>query len=239
MGVAQPAAIPPAAGGWHVRFLMSIIRCQVRFQGRSNIPEDVFVNTFHFDFGLNSLNQAKADTMTNALNAFYDVIPPGGVASIANRLSTFVNVPVSVRWYNLDDEKPRIPVTTAFTLETRQIAGTNLPEEVAVVASFSGGPPITPRRRGRIYIGPLQGTAVNSSSPDTRVRVVDAFMADISKCCMALVADSAAQGCPWVVWSPTGNVATEIERGHIDNAPDTQRRRGPVALARVIWPSPA
>lgn len=217
---------------------MPIIRAQVRFQGRTGLPEDQFVNTLHFETSSEGPG-AVSVALTEALRTFYDVLPVGGALPLSNRYSSFVNVPVQVRFYNLSDPEPRVPVVTTFSLANRQLAPTNLPEEVAVCASFSSAPPITPSTRGRIYLGPLISQAFDSGAADTRCRVAAAFIADIAKSCERLVAQSDTANANWCVYSPKTGLSTHVARGHVDNAPDTQRRRGPDALTRVIWPSPA
>jgi hypothetical protein len=109
-----------------------------------------------------------------------------------------------------------------------------MPAEVAIVVSFealpvSGEPQA--RRRGRVYIPWLPDTA------NTEGRPTQTFIDDLGAAFVAFgAAADASISVDWVIWSPTDNAAVGTARGWIDNAWDTQRRRGFAATSRTNWP---
>ena len=135
-------------------------------------------------------------------------------------------------------------------IDTRAIAamhsrtgGTvDLPSECAVVLTFNSdfgtapefGPGHTrlrARHRGRIYIGPLTSLAIESgtvSAPHVSPAMIDT----LSAAGHALVNDAATL---WAQWSRVDAVFRPIIGGSVDNATDTQRRRGQAATARTLW----
>ena len=108
----------------------------------------------------------------------------------------------------------------------------------AICASFHGGAPITARRRGRIYVGPLGTLGVAADVTNAPHRPATAFMTHLRDAMSRLRTQSLALSTPciWVIRSsmPSVNYVPVIG-GWVDNAWDTQRRRGPVASARLTW----
>lgn len=91
-------------------------------------------------------------------------------------------------------------------------------------------------RTGRLYIGPLRTNALGYILEETYLK--DTFVADLGVASGRLVSETEAisTGSPtWGVWSrKLGNVDT-IVGGRIDNAVDTQRRRGVESTTRLAW----
>ena len=99
------------------------------------------------------------------------------------------------------------------------------------------------RRRGRIYLGPLAAVAADSSTgrPNT------SFVTAIKNAAAAYLASVTTDGTfTWVVHShttgaspgtydETGNSVT-VNQGWVDNAWDTQRRRGMAPTTRSAFP---
>lgn len=216
---------------------MPIVRAQLAWTHDSGLPEDAIVNTFHFDCPVD--DTATAESIAGALDRFYNV------AALSQPVRAYMSSELSgtgqLKLYNLPDPEPRIPwYTTAMAIVPG--TGAPLPEEVALCASFQGDPVsgVNPaRRRGRIFIGPLNvdvmsGGGVNVSATD-----------NIAASAERILADLAADGnlATWVVYSrandPLGNGSgpvAEVTNGWVDNAFDTQRRRGTAPTARALWP---
>jgi hypothetical protein len=109
---------------------------------------------------------------------------------------------------------------------------TSMPPDVAVCISYRTDPPNTPRRRGRIYLGPLAYlTALQSSGG----QIVSGARTDFAEAAKGLASDSILEPVKWVVASRVGNAAGEITNGHIDAGFDTQRRRDWAVVARTEW----
>lgn len=207
------------------------IRVQAVFQGGSGLPEDRFVNTFHFASATNQPYAENALACRNAVEGFF-VSPHGGEAAIGAHLSPYVGRAFTVTSYNLlDAPGERLPTTQAATLPASTADG--LPEEVAICLTLRGAPPVTPRRRGRIYIGPLcdnNGIIVyaNTTTParpkmTSSASITAALGASFTYLKNVVTADTA-----WCIRSttPTENFVPIVD-GYVDNAFDTQRRRGP------------
>jgi hypothetical protein len=214
-------------------------RAQVTFQGRSGIAEDQFVNTFYVD----SVSNDGPSVATTLGPIFANMYNQGsGSASIASALSNFIDRSTGaslVKFYNMSEAKPRTPYVFAFTLDPATPGTGDLPEEVAVCGSFHGAPPRSARRRGRTYFGPFNDTALGND-PDPAgfgpSRPNDLLRQAIAVSQKGLL-DSidAIPGFDWVVYSPTGGTTTKVVGGWIDDAWDTQRRRGVDPAQRIIW----
>lgn len=88
---------------------------------------------------------------------------------------------------------------------------------------------------GRLYLGPVNNLVFNTVGGEVRAR---AFVtSDVKDACVALQAAGEALTTPvlWSVWSRRLATTFPIFGGHIDDAPDIQRRRGVAASARSTW----
>jgi len=229
-----------------------IIRAQVTVHLDGGLPETDVVNTFVFDADENNYATPEAvipDLMTR-LEAFYAVVDgfyPQQVAPTAD-----------VRLYNLRDAKPRAPIGTDTIALTLTDALDSLPTEVALCLSYEGerGSGIDmSHRRGRIYIGPL--SAAFSVSTTSGPRVADANCQALADAGQDL--RGVGTGLRWAIYSPTlheGRPATaggtnrppkpaiephsiddsvnDVVKTWVDDAFDTQRRRGRKALSKKI-----
>lgn len=204
------------------------MRAQVIFQGGTALPQDRFVNTWHFaDLSEPDL-PTKAAVAHTALTDFYNNATTG--AALSSYMSHFVQTAVQVRYYDLSQPEPRVPYTLTFN-RVASVAGVDLPEEVAVVLSLAGTPPITPRRRGRLYMGPLNVAASDGATTTTPSAVSPAYRTKLAQRAAAM----SINGTAWSIYSPTTDQMVLVDSGFIDNAFDTQRRRGPKATTRTTW----
>jgi hypothetical protein len=203
-------------------------------QGPSGLPEDRVVNVFHFTSFLNY--ETFAPTVENAVAAFYNLgsspVPLGAY------LSVWVSRNAQVLTYNLADAKPREPRVLPVTLPS-SLAGGGLPEEVACCLSLLGAPPVTRRRRGRVFIGPLSSAATETASGTLPTRPSVEFQNVLRAAWIQLKADTdggAAFG--WSIRSVTpAENFVKIESGYVDDALDTIRKRGPRTTSRLVFPT--
>ena len=207
-------------------------RAMAILQGRSGLPEDRFVNTFHFS-GTGS-HEADDDLIVARLTNFYTEPAINTGNPLGQFLSNYLTDDLEIRTYNLSDPEPRVPITTVISgaLDARA-ENRDLPEEVALCLSFKADPPETPRRRGRVYVGPFNVTAVtpeaaaggpgrpNESLVNTLVGLGNALLA------------SSQNNPRWVIHSPTTGLFPIVTNGWVDNSFDTQRRRGVAPSSRV------
>lgn len=215
---------------------MAHIRAQVVLQGGTNLPEDRFVNVWHFDSGAANYSSHVA-AVTAALDNVYgstDMVAAG--AGLSNLLSQFVMRAYSYRFYLMSDPEPRVPTVVNKTLKPYPTTSglRDVPEEVAIVMSLRGEAPVTPRRRGRIYFGPLNHLALYDAQGTAPVRVDATVLTSMQNALTGLM----DAGVGWCIYSPTDDELVPVAGGHIDNALDTQRRRGPDASTRLLFPTP-
>lgn len=128
--------------------------------------------------------------------------------------------------YDRSDPTPRAPVLTTFHNFTSAITGNSSPSEVAMCLSFQGekvSGTSQARRRGRIYLGPLaaDGVASDGRPSSTLTTAVRTFGVN-------LLAGSGPSPATylWTVWSTVDDGPVTVDNGWVDNAFDTQRRRG-------------
>jgi hypothetical protein len=193
------------------------------------LPEDKFVNTFHFSNPFTSAALAQS-----AVRDFY-LNTRSSTRSLGYHLSPSILRNFEIRVYNLGDPEPRVPQIFNWTLPTRPPqSSTGIPEEAAVCLSFHGAPPRTARRRGRIYFGPMGSTGEQISPAGDAVftRVTNNLIDDLIEAGEGLLASN--QG--WAIRStvPTENFV-QVTGGWVDNRLDTQRRRGPEPLVREVF----
>lgn len=212
------------------------VRAQATFQGGSGLPEDQYVNTFHFDIPAATLVLA-GDALHPLLTDFYTAA--NTLLPISQYLSQYVSRTAQVKYYNLAQAMPRVPAVYTMGLAAAGITS-ELPQEVAVCLSLRGAPPVTPRRRGRLYIGPLSSGAITDGSTSTPPSVSADLRGDLAVAAQRLRDDTISLGMDthWVIRStvPTVNYV-DIVGGWIDNDFDTQRRRGFAGPIRTQWGS--
>lgn len=212
---------------------MTLLRAQVRWQGYTNVPEDIYTNTLYFYSDDTDPPATVAANKTAILTAFYQACFTGNYFS-----PVVANSGHFVYWYNMADPEPRAPIYIGVPgVPARGTQG--YAEEASCVMSFQGerisGVPQA-RRRGRIYLGPLSLTAVSASSSSAFSFINTTFRNQVAAAAEThLLPGTEADG-QWVVWSPTGLTTTPVVDGWVDNAVDTQRRRGSRYTGRQVFP---
>lgn len=200
----------------------------------SNQPEDVVTNTMYFTELIPIGKPAVAAAITPLLGAFY-----GSIYSSSRMANYMQPALATVRWYDMSDPEPRVPLIVPLGIVGPTTAASQLPTETSVVLSFQGdrvsGQPQA-RRRGRIYLGGWATIAIASSSAGSYPEVGGLITAAIKTAANTLRTASASAGAPWSVWSTTDQQSVLITNGWVDSSPDTQRRRGINPTVRVLFP---
>lgn len=197
-------------------------RCQVTLRPTSGIPADEIVNTYHMDV-LTSGALARA-AFELAAETFYDTVAAWFSALIASTGHT-------MSFYDLDDPEPRQPVVPPFEFDLPALPANRLPGELACCMSYrasyvSGSP--NARRRGRVYLGPFQSNAV-----ETTGKIKNSVIEDIADAGQTFfnAVNTSGDG-SMMVYSPTDAAAREVVSLWVDNEWDIQRRRGSIATFR-------
>lgn len=205
---------------------MPILRAVVELQKTSGIPADAVVNRFHFD--CTSDVAGVTDTIDTALVTFYSSIDTHFSLLMATTGQT-------VTWYNLEDPEPRVPLRTTAPFGQFSVGGTALPAEVALCMSFQAtrvSGVNQARRRNRVYLG----TFAKAASADSTGRPTTTCRGDIASAGGALLATSDGTATwTWVTRSETSTATAAVDNGWVDDAWDTQRRRGVEPSARSTF----
>lgn len=203
---------------------MAIIRAQVILKTADAIPENFVSNSWCFRLDASAGSGA---VLTPILKAFYD--------SLVSYYSPVITQNGhEIKYSLLPGVMPNYPYDTdVFNLGAAP-AGGKLPDELAVVLSFQGlkaaGAPQA-RRRGRLYIGPLDTAAATDNRPATAFLTAMGNAATTLKAAVTAVGGTAA----WCIWSVADQAEVVIDNGWIDNAFDVQRRRGVLPTSRTTF----
>lgn len=225
------------------------IRAMVVFKGRTNLPEDQFVNTLYVDSGATAYAAACVALAGNGTNSLglipqiWNLNTPQSTEQLSKYMSRFLSRSAEVRFYNMADAKPRVPVIVPWTMNASLADTEDLPEEVACCVSFKGSAPMTARRRGRIYLGPLNAFAIRGDTGlDGGVSPSRPKLSFMNTAAGAFndfrTGCELAGGMSWEIASQTPSLNyVKVMSGHVDDAWDTQRRRGVDPTSRVRFPA--
>lgn len=100
-------------------------------------------------------------------------------------------------------------------------------------ATHVGTPRPKARRRGRLYVGPLNNGAFNEDQP--ACPLAPAFTLALRRAGSELKVALGTGGNGWGVWSRRDKVVRRVTGGWTDDAPDIQRRRGITPTTRALW----
>lgn len=202
---------------------MALMRCQVVLQYFTNIPEDVASNTLYFVTSGTEITEAECEEAVTRLAAFYSGFDEYLAPTVVRSPGASVNI------YDMADSMPRQPLFPGwgFTLAASNSAF-NIPTECAIVmsyhAAFTSGIP-NARRRGRIYLGPWNGLSNNSGGATEFSQPASALVTAITGAADEL-STLHAEDIVWSQRSSTTQAVAPVAGGWVDNAWDTQRRRG-------------
>jgi len=198
--------------------------------------EDACVNTWHLN-SLGSNLQLSMDVFAANLETFYTPIVP----LYSSKMNPGGTV---IRFYNMNDPKPRPPIYTDTLFSTAVSAHTTaaLPTEVALVLSYAA-PKVAGknqnRRRGHIYLGPWAAVGDNNDNDRPKATLVGT----VKDAASAFLAESnGGITYNWVVYSQTsvdqgggGDPYVQVTNGWVDDSWDTQRRRGLEPIVRTTF----
>lgn len=214
--------------------------CQHIMRPDTSPTSNTFVNTWYFrDDGLGGA-EITADAIKAVLDAFYNAVnAPGATPISTGFLSAVINPALTeYRIYDLGQTPPRTPIVRDSNMAST--AATAIANEVAAVMSYrsgsgtpgSGGT-IDKTKRGRIYLGPLAASAFNYQAGDTDAPLQANFISAIVGGALDVL--STTEDVTWVQYSRKNDDFNLVTGGFVNNAADTQRRRGMAATTRTVW----
>lgn len=222
---------------------MPLILARVGLTYTTSLPDDLAINTFAFD------NQSATDPITGDLTDllvnFYTATQ-ATTLKVGNYISEVVSRTsgsATVSLAEIVDPGPVVDIGPTYYVDTWTLpaagsGGTSvsLPLECAVVNSFKNDSETTvpaARRRGRIFLGPLDIISFSTTGPYPAIQ--SGCMDTLAQASEALRDAAAAIDCPWCVWSRADGQLYPVESGFINNEFDTQRRRAADATMRTTW----
>lgn len=213
---------------------MAILRAMHILQMDSGTPADAVVNTFHFKTPLPVASAADLDQVVAAVAEFFDVNTITGLP-VMGLLSEHVSPSLAtIKVYDLGDPKPRLAKRTNVRTAALTSGGSH-PHEVALVGSYRSQPESgvpQARRRGRVYIGPLSNQADLISTTTNDVRPAVKARQTLALACSRMISETPTI---WTTFSTVDGQAVAVVDGFVDNAYDTQRRRGTRATDRTKY----
>lgn len=202
---------------------MALYRVLVTLHTEDANPANFVTNTMYWDDG-------EAETFSTLVTEIVDAYN-----LIQSHISTVIaENGHDIQFYRMSDPEPRAPVfEDSWNLSGT--SATSIPRECAMCVSFqapriSGVP--QSRRRGRLYLGPFGSSALDTATGNPSANIVTACVNFGS----ALLDFSQGQAdWKWAVYSTVNETGSEVSDGWVDNAWDTQRRRGNEWTARTLF----
>lgn len=238
---------------------IAVYQLVARLPSTTGLSEDVVENVFHVGVDGAVVGTTEIGEMMAAIRDFYITVPAGGTQGPGYYLSDGVSRAASACTvlayisFDLDGSTPLgSPIgTLSFTLQAAQVAAA-FPEEVASVISYHGDltdvpvsqtnpspPPATirpaQRRRGRCYIGPL--SSGSGTDPGASIRPSSTFRSNLALAMkdLAETINAIDPNLFFGIWSKADAEVYECVGGYVDDAWDTQRRRGLAATTRTLF----
>lgn len=213
---------------------MATIQIQHTWQNVNGLSKDRYVNTWYGTSVLQPAPSELAD-IAGELHLFYTTGPtsPAGDAIVSHMPSHAVNGGFQIKMFNMDDPKPRAAIYDEILPYTGGSPGVAHPSEVAMCLSYEttpGGGIPQARKRGRVYLGPF----VNNTGTGLPNRPDAEFRSSVVRRAQKLAASwHLIDGFTWSIYSPTLDQAFPVVRAWMDDAWDTQRRRGDAPTSEV------
>lgn len=209
-------------------------RAQVIQHYYTGLPKDVAVNNLYFESGSAEPAEGEMTRIKTVINSAWAGLEDYRAGVLATTGG------MSVKIYDVTAPPGSSPLSTGgpYTMGAPTTTA-NLPLEVAGCISFRGpnvAGTVPARRRGRNYIGPLNTSASAPGDGTTPPALSAGFISALTSYAQAIWdANSGAGSVTWCVYSPTDSAMIPVTNCWVDNAFDTQRRRGNDATARTNY----
>jgi hypothetical protein len=217
------------------------IHVVARFPHKSGLLEDQVNQTWNFIAPDDT--PASLAIIQGQLNQFYFVAHSPGQQAVVRWFANCLSRTVQGTY---DFYKPTGPLTGSpiaslpINLLPAPVSGAkSLPSEVAICLSFAsvygsaiefqGETRPRARHRGRVFLGPLESAAITDDSLGRAIPTTN-MVADITGAAGFLSTTSTVS---WSQWSRKDGIFRAVSRYWVDDAFDTQRRRGEKARSRT------
>lgn len=206
-----------------------ILKTQVILPYTTLLPRDLTTNTLWWETG-GVDSETEADEVVARIRAAYAVIGPR-LASLVSRATDIARI----EGWDWGQPSPRVPIWSVnLPLPNRASNHVDLPSEVAVVCSFRTAyvPGVNRARSwGRVFLGPVCIPTGNAATNvDTALQTLVRQFGETLMTPIDVGADVM-----WVQRSETSGQIGPVLTGWVDNAWDTQRRRGLSATSRQVF----
>lgn len=209
--------------------IANTVRVNAVLQNANGLAEDRYISSFVFT-GVGS-SSATAAAVVPLVVAFVQET----AVWLGPQCSRAANASRAI-WYDLGEAPTRTPHESSFTLSAAGGGAgstTPLPAEVACVISLRSTEN-SARARGRLYVGPLHSLCADTGTAGDS-RPILGFRTALKGAAERLADGAVTAGCSWQILSRADGDTKEIVGGFIDDAWDTQRRRGISPTSRMGW----
>jgi hypothetical protein len=217
-------------------------------QSPTGLPKDRFEGVWHFLDPGGSPADVVASVAAAKLADFYQLAGAVSGQHVGHYLarSAAPTDHMTITGYDFAAGLPR-PELGVATFDYGSASSTQLPEEVALCLSYYTDRNL-PSKRGRSYIGPLNGAAMTGSSvpPSRPEPTFMSSLVDAGRRMRTLgppatpptfltntFPGGGAGTAAWALYSPKLGTFSAVEHGWVDDEWDGQRRRRVEASARV------
>lgn len=226
-------------------------RVAVTLHKKSGIPADSSMNVWHFIAPSGAPTTPQFGDMMNIIKDFYDNLSFELSSTHAGGAT-----PIFIEFTKLTAEKPAAgsglgpPIINGAVAWQTVPAQNGYPAEVCTCVSLDGtttsdseggttGPHPAARKRNRKYIGPL-ATGVGAPDATTNeVRPTVTWRTQLAQAVLdILITKALTKGWSLVGFSPKNWQTFPVHNVWVDNAFDTQRRRGEAPSIHTVVPTP-
>lgn len=224
-------------------------RAVLTLPARSGITQDNIEMTLCFKSDTVSPTTTDFDNLRNDIKSFFHTTPTGGSGNVGSYMSYAINASACrIDVYNIPPllasmGSPDYTSSWTFTLGGTS-STSHVPQEVACCVTFEADMTDVPvaegdtrpqqSHRGRIYLGPIQDNAVTINVTTGVPRPSATMIDDILKAAKQFLGTAAAgHGWHQAIHSRKLWDAFPVIEVSVDDAFDTQRRRGQAPTART------
>lgn len=221
-----------------------------RFPHLNGKPEDEVMNTWTFRVNGSAGASDDSNVIANDLTTFYNTTAPLGGHAVTQYFKDSIIRAANACFFDfyditgkLDGQAHGSPfVIRPFTCGQPNPGATGLPAELAICLSFYGDltglaeeiGDVRPRarRRGRVYLGPLNNIVREDDPATGRTRVTQQCRDTLASAADRL---RTSNNHDWCVWSRANAALAIVQGGFVDDAFDVQRRRGEASQMRSVF----